>query len=321
MIVKTSKEILSGYQIVIKASLSAGCRAFFAAPSPFQALLLGEGLARFHESHNTSVQAESAPSALAMALGAASVSVAPPLVSGTLHDFFQVQEVFMSFMEQRLPCVYVVLHRYQDPPHFPVLRSLVDQVQPWGLGLPSLYPNSLDSLFSLTYEAFQWASEHRVPTLLFLDDILFHATGIINADSLPQIRFSRKETQPLLNLELKHQKLSGEGFQKLNASCPMNPEFVLLGLGGLGGHCLAYFENAMTLVPESLWPFPTQALLAELEQVSDLPVFIVEHQGSGLVDAMHHLGIQGQGVVVPSGSRSIGQMMQAIEIQIEEHLA
>lgn len=263
MIVEQNSRVFTGSQACMEAALQAGCRSYFAAPSPFQALLLNEGAQRFSEAHGNFVQAAHPVEALSMALGAATVGMLP-LVSATYPDFLAMQEVLQYLCQQSCACVMMIV--LTQPPPYPQASPLAYAypcfLDPWpasGLPLLSLMPSNLERLYQLTQEAFQLAATLSQPVLLLLDPLLLSLTAELQLPaseplSLPQPEgahwFERVEAA------WPHVKASSPRWLRQWQGCEMPTDW-LLATGALGGWLLASdWPDMGVMVPESLSPWP-----------------------------------------------------------------
>jgi len=279
MIISAQKKSLSGFQVVIEAALKAGSQSYFAAPSPFQALLLNEGAMRFEEQHGNFIQAESPAAALAMAMGASAVGTVP-LVTVNEQDFLQLQEVLSYCCLQSRPLVLVVVAN--GPPgqerNWLNFQSLAYFFQPLlGTGAPLLtyLPSSLQELWQHMGLAFDASLKRSQPALLLLDPLLLMQQGPVQLSPLPSVKQRER------NVSNQPQTLLP--YESLLSSLAWPCEQLWLAMGVLGEWLVQLHKPEWNILcPQSLSPFPKQAIqqaLAEAPDREKTEINVVEYQG------------------------------------------
>lgn len=193
---KYTPRFLSGAQLCIEAALQAGCRYFYATPSPSQAGLLNEGAWRMREAHGTFIQAESPAAAMAMAMGSAAVG-AYPLVSASSHDYLAMMEALSYAQHQALPLLILLV---LDAPWGN--QSASERLVSLPLqGLPCWVPDSLVTLPGLMRRAFEHLRQQPGPVILALDPWVLQAQSTL----LPEV--TAGEGEPALRIHLPEQPL------------------------------------------------------------------------------------------------------------------
>ncbi|MBT9546720.1 MAG: hypothetical protein IV090_15115 [Candidatus Sericytochromatia bacterium] len=289
MIISAQRKSLSGFEVVIEAALKAGSQSYFAAPSPFQALLLNEGAMRFEEHHGSFIQAESPAAALAMAMGASAVG-SVPLVTVNEQDFLQLQEVLSYCCLQSRPLVLVVVAN--GPPgmerNWLQFQSLAYFFQPLlGTGSPlvSYLPSSLQELWQHMGLAFDASLKRSQPVLLLLDPLLLMQQGPVQLSPLPSVKQRERE------LTKNGQSLMP--YESLSICLEWPCEHVWLAMGVLGEWLLQLHKSDWNILcPQSLSPFPKQALreaLAEAPEGEQTVINVIEYQGPFLFQQLQNI--------------------------------
>ncbi len=279
MIISAQKKSMSGFEVVIEAALKAGSQSYFAAPSPFQALLLNEGAMRFEEPHGNFIQAESPAAALAMAMGASFVG-SVPLVTVNEQDFLQLQEVLSYCCLQSHPLVLVIVAN--GPPgqerNWLNFQSLAYFFQPLlGTGSPLLtyLPASLQELWQHMGLAFDASLKRSQPVLLLLDPLLLMQQGPVQLSPLPSVKQRQREVTQ------KSQSLMP--YESLLSSLEWPCEHLWLAMGVLGEWLLQLHKPEWNILcPQSLSPFPKQAIrqaLAAAPNQEKTEINVIEYQG------------------------------------------
>ncbi len=279
MIISAPKKTLSGFEVVIEAALKAGSQSYFAAPSPFQALLLNEGAMRFEEQHGSFIQAESPAAALAMAMGASFVG-SVPLVTVNEQDFLQLQEVLSYCCLQSHPLVLVVVANGLpgQERNWLNFQSLAYFFQPLlGTDTPLLtyLPSSLQELWQEMGLAFDASLKRSQPVLLLLDPLLLMQQGPVQLSQLPSVKQRQREVAK--------QPQNLIAYERLLSSLEWPCEQLWLAMGVLGEWLLQLHKPEWSLLcPQSLSPFPKQAIkqaLAAAPNQAKTVINVLEYQG------------------------------------------
>jgi hypothetical protein len=183
-VLKYTPRFLSGAQICIEAALQAGCRYFYATPSPSQAGLLNEGAWRMREAHGTFIQAESPAAALAMAMGSAAAG-GYPIVSASSHDYLAMLEALSYAQHQALPLLILLVLDSPWDNHGAAQRLVSLPVN-----LPCWVPDSLGSLPLLLRQALQALRQQPGPAILALDPWVLQAQSTLLPENTPGLSSS-----------------------------------------------------------------------------------------------------------------------------------
>lgn len=188
-----------GWRTAINASLNAGCRFYFASPTPFQSLLLNEGAKLYPQFNGVFTQAETPDSALSMALGV-SATGNRVMVSCNLQGFLAMQETLGYFVTYKLPVV-IILFADGSPAnqsfssHYSHLRYFINPNITSGFPIISILPYSNQHLYQSTISAFKLSETYNQPVILLIDPIVFHTfSPVIIPDKKPDIPFQRLKT-------------------------------------------------------------------------------------------------------------------------------
>lgn len=170
------KLLYKGCEALGRATIEAGCHAFFGYPITPQTELVAY-LSREMPKHNRLIiQAESEVSAINMVYGAAAAGFR--VMTSTASPGMSLKAEGISYMAgSQLPCVIVNVCRVG-----PGLGGIQPSQQDYffvtkGLGHGGfkaivLAPNSVQEIYDLTIEAFNLADEYRNPVIIFLDGTL-----------------------------------------------------------------------------------------------------------------------------------------------------
>lgn len=316
MIIQSRLKSLSGFQVVIEAALNAGSQSYFAAPSPFQALLLNEGAMRFEEQHGSFIQAESPAAAMAMAMGAAAVGTVP-LVTVNEQDFLHLQEVLSYCCLQSRPVVLVVVAN--GPPgrernwlQFQSLGYFFEPILGSEQALQSFLPSSLQQLWKTMGEAFVTSLESSQPVLLLLDPLLLMQQGPVEMAPLPSIK-------PRAQRALLPQRRE---YPLLQTDVEWPCERLWLAMGVLGEWLLQLQQPEWGVIcPQSLSPFPGQALkelLVEGPEGTQTPIHVLECQGPYLFSQLQKKlpELNWHSLVLPAPPEPVG-LLQSLKAGLE----
>lgn len=170
------KFLYKGCEALGRATIKAGCHAFFGYPITPQTELVAY-LSREMPKHNRLIiQAESEISAINMVYGAAAAGFR--VMTSTASPGMSLKAEGISYMAgSQLPCVIVNVCRVG-----PGLGGIQPSQQDYsfvtkGLGHGGvrnivLAPNSVQEMYDLTIEAFNLADKYRNPVIIFLDGTL-----------------------------------------------------------------------------------------------------------------------------------------------------
>lgn len=316
--------LIKGNEAIAEAAIRAGCDAYFGYPITPQAELLEWMARRMPEEGRAFVQAESEIGAISMALGAAATG-ARVLVSTSSPGFSLMAEGMSYLAGSELPVVLVNVMR--GGPGLgsigPAQSDYFAAVKGHGHGdyrVPVLAPASIAEGMALMADAFEIAERYRTPVILLADGILGQAMepvvpayrmpprvaadwALTGADGRPprvvKSLHLKPEALELHNdhLQAKIREIAAREVRWEGARLD-DAEIVIVGYGVAarvartaigrareGGLRVGLFR------PVSLWPFPSEALVAATERAR--AVLVVELSAGQMIEDVR-LAIEGR---------------------------
>lgn len=174
----TGAHFVNGDIACAEGAIVAGCR-FFAGYPITPATEIAEHLSRrMPELGRIYVQMEDEIASIAAVIGA-SYSGLKAMTATSGPGFSLMQENIGLAVMTETPCVVVDIMRGGPSTGQPTLPGQQDIMQAkWGAhgdyGIIALTPSSVQEMFDLTVEAFNFAEAYRVPTILMADEIVAH---------------------------------------------------------------------------------------------------------------------------------------------------
>ncbi len=168
--------LCKGCEALGKATIRAGCNAFFGYPITPQTELVAYLSKKMPEHNRLIIQAESEISAINMVYGAAAAGFR--VMTSTASPGMSLKAEGISYIVgSELPCVIVNVCRVgpglggiqpSQQDYFFMTKGL------WHGGVRAivLAPNSVQEIYDLTIEAFDLADKYRNPVIIFLDGTL-----------------------------------------------------------------------------------------------------------------------------------------------------
>jgi 2-oxoglutarate ferredoxin oxidoreductase subunit alpha len=180
--------LLQGNEACVEGALAAGMN-FFAGypitPSTEIAELSAQKLPRIGGKF---IQMEDELSGMAAVLGA-SLTGKKAMTATSGPGFSLKQENFGYGCIAEIPCVVVNVQRGGPSTGLPTSPAQGDIMQAkWGTHgdhpVIALYPNSVQEIYEVTIDAFNYAEKYRTPVILLLDEIIAHMREKIDTDLL-----------------------------------------------------------------------------------------------------------------------------------------
>jgi 2-oxoglutarate ferredoxin oxidoreductase subunit alpha len=203
-----TKDVMSGPHFMngdiacAEGALAAGCR-FFAGYPITPATEIAEHLSlRMPEIGGIYIQMEDEIASMAAVIGA-SYSGLKAMTATSGPGFSLMQENIGLALMTEAPCVVVDVMRGGPSTGQPTMPGQQDVMQAkWGShgdhGIIALSPSSVQEMFDLTIEAFNYAEIYRVPTLLMADEIVGHMWEKVTFPTADKIKIvnRKKPTVP-----------------------------------------------------------------------------------------------------------------------------
>jgi len=190
--------LLQGNEACVEGALAAGMN-FFAGypitPSTELAELSAQKLPRIGGKF---IQMEDEISGMAAVLGA-SLTGKKAMTATSGPGFSLKQENLGYGCIAEIPCVVVNVQRGGPSTGLPTSPAQGDIMQAkWGTHgdhpVIALYPNSVQEIYEVTIDAFNYAEKYRTPVILLLDEIIAHMREKIDTDLLKdKIIINRKK--------------------------------------------------------------------------------------------------------------------------------
>jgi len=311
-----TRAFLKGNDAAVCGALTAGCRAFFGYPITPASDFIQTAIRFFPQAGALAMQAENEIAAINMVYGAAACGTAA-MTATSGPGLSLMQEGISYLAAARLPAVIIDIMRAG-----PGLGNIAPEQSDYfaatkggGHGhyrVPVLAPGSVQEMFDLTREAFDWAFQYRTPVILLADAFVGQMMETVSLpDTLPQ-SFAEREHAALTfaalpdtknvvsTLELNPDALARknddrfEGYDRIQRECQRaqdtttnNTQTVCIAFGICARlaqeTCTHSNARAALFRPISLWPFPQNALTRATQNAKKI-VVIEANRGQMLED-------------------------------------
>ncbi len=171
-------EFLQGNEACAEGAIAAGCRFFAGYPITPSTEIAERMSERLPEVGGVYVQMEDEIGSLAAVIGASWAGV--KAMTATSGPGFSLMQEHMSFAAMtETPCVVVNVQRGGPSTGQPTKASQSDVMQArWGghgdYEVVALAPSTVQEMYDLTVECFNWAERLRVPAVLLADEVVGH---------------------------------------------------------------------------------------------------------------------------------------------------
>jgi len=191
-VVLTGKHFMQGDIACAEGAIAAGCR-FFAGYPITPATEIAERMARrLPEVGGVYIQMEDELGSMAAVIGASYACVKSMTATSGPGFSLMVENIGLAFMTET-PCVVVNVMRGGPSTGQPTKPSQQDVMQAkWGshgdYEIIALAPSSVQEVFDLTIEAFNFSETYRTPVVVLADEIIGHMRERVIIPEADEIR-------------------------------------------------------------------------------------------------------------------------------------
>jgi 2-oxoglutarate ferredoxin oxidoreductase subunit alpha len=343
--------LIKGNEVITEAAIAAGCRFYAGYPITPQNELTSSMALRMPQEGGVFIQAESELAAINLCFGA-SVAGARAMTSTSSPGFSLMQEAVSYLAGCEIPCVLVNVMR-GGPGLGNIQPSQADYFQAVKGGGHGDYhslvlaPATVEEAYTFTQLAFDLSDKYRNPVILLADGLLGQLMEPVNLasetqQSLPKrswILDGAKGRKPRLirsllmvegelekhNYELAKKYRSMAGEVRWESDKKGNAELLVVAYGAASRVAKAAVREARgkgmkvdLLRPQTLWPFPTEAVREAAQQAGR--VLVVEMSLGQMVEDVR-LAVEGSvpveffgrpGGAVPNPGEILSAMEQAV---------
>jgi len=199
-VVRSGQRFMSGDIACAEGALAIGCR-FFAGYPITPATEIAEHMARrLPEIGGVYIQMEDEIASIAAVIGASYAGVKAMTATSGPGFSLMMENIGLAVMTET-PCVIVNVMRGGPSTGQPTMPGQQDVMQArWGshgdYEIIALAPSSVQEMFDLTLEAFNFAETYRVPVFVLADEIVGHMWERVNIPEPESIKIvSRKKPE------------------------------------------------------------------------------------------------------------------------------
>jgi len=202
-VVRSGRRFLSGDIACAEGAIAAGCR-FFAGYPITPATEIAEHMARrLPEIDGVYIQMEDEIASMAAVIGASYAGVKSMTATSGPGFSLMMENIGLALMTET-PCVIVNVMRGGPSTGQPTMPGQQDVMQArWGshgdYEIIAFAPSSVQEMFDLTIEAFNFSEAYRVPVFVLADEIVGHMwerVTIPKAESIRIVNRKKPTAQP-----------------------------------------------------------------------------------------------------------------------------